>query len=80
MVFEYLVTDKGCTDVTSDKSFGALRGNVFREVIHMDIFVTGKAFGLVVVIIHMTGHFGFQHGLLTFTAYMVKTAGFTMNG
>ena len=59
VILEILDADKGRTDLAGHKTLLAFREDVIREGIHIDVFVAGKAFGLIVIVIHMPGQFGF---------------------
>jgi len=59
VILEILDADKSRTDLAGHKTFLAFCQDVVRERIHIDVFMTGKAFGLVVIVIHVPGELGF---------------------
>jgi hypothetical protein len=80
MILEILDANKGGADVACDEAFFAFREDVFGERAHVDVFVTRKALGLIVGIIHVPGQVRFEHRQRTYPTDLVLLAGTVMFG
>lgn len=78
MILKVFDANKGRTDITGHETLLTFREDMIREGIHIDVFMTGEAFGLVVFVIHVFGKLRFQHGLSAIVACFIFIAAVIM--